>query len=53
MASKRLRKGETLQWWHLLDPDSGMLLDLDEIKSESPQKRAGRIKKAKNIIFKP
>ena len=52
MASKRLKKGETLQWWHLLDPDSGMLLDLDEIKSESPQKRAGRIKKAKNIIFK-
>ena len=53
MASSRLKKGETLQWWHLLHPDSGMLLDLDEIKSESPQKRAGRIKKAKNIIFKP
>jgi hypothetical protein len=52
-AIKRLKKGEKLEWFHLLDPDSGMLLDIDEVGAESYQKRTARIKKAKNIIFGP
>ena len=51
-AARRLKKGERLQWFHLLDPDSGMLLDPKEIAAESVQKRTARIKKAKNLIFK-
>lgn len=51
-AEKRLKKGEKLAWWHLMDPSSGALLDPSEIKSESHQARTARIKKAKNLIFK-
>ena len=51
-AEKRLKKGEKLAWWHLMDPSSGALLDPSELKSESNQSRSNRIKKAKNLIFK-
>lgn len=50
-AVKRLKKGEKLKWEQLLDPVTGMLLDEKSIKSESPQKRTARIKKAKKIII--
>lgn len=51
-AEKRLKKGEKLAWWHLMDPSSGALLDAGELKVETPQARTARIKKAKNLIFK-
>lgn len=51
-ASKRLRRGEILKWHHLLDPESGMLLDEKEISNEKPNNRSNRIKKAKNLISK-
>lgn len=49
-AIKKLKKGERLKWEHILDPVTGMLLDENSIKSESPQKRSARIKKAKKVI---
>jgi hypothetical protein len=49
-AVKKLKKGERLKWEHILDPVTGMLLDERSIKSETPQKRAARIKKAKKVI---
>lgn len=51
-AEKRLKRGEKLAWWHLMDPSSGALLDPSELKAESAQSRSNRIKKAKNLIFK-
>ena len=51
-ATSRLKPGETLQWHHLLDPSSGMLLDAQEIADETPTDRANRIKRAKNTIAK-
>lgn len=49
-AVKKLKKGELLKWEHILDPVTGMLLDEKTIRSETPQKRAARIKKAKKVI---
>ena len=49
-ATKRLAKGEELRWEHLLNPVTGMLLDASEIKSETENARAKRIKDAKKII---
>lgn len=51
-AEKRLKKGEKLAWWHLMDPSSGALLDAAELRLETYQARTARIKKAKNLIFK-
>lgn len=52
IANSRLKKGEVLQWHHLLDPSSGMLLDSDELSNETPTERANRIKRAKTVIAK-
>lgn len=52
VANKRLKPGETLQWHHLLDPSSGMLLDPQELADETPTARAGRIRSAKSAINK-
>jgi len=49
-ASKRLKPGEKLEWHHLLNPISGMLLDTESIKGENEAKRSERIKKAKKVI---
>lgn len=49
-ATKRLRKGEKLEWSSMLDPVTGMLLDEKQLLAESPQKRTARIKKAKMVI---
>jgi len=51
-ASKRLKPGETLQWHHLLDPKTGMLMDANEIRAETITKRSGRIRSIKSKITK-
>lgn len=49
-ASKKLKKGEKLEWKHLLDPVTGLLLDEKQIAAESYQKRTARIKKSEKVI---
>lgn len=50
LASKRLGKGEKLEWYHLLNPVTGMLLSQDELRDETKAERLKRIAKAKKVI---
>lgn len=38
-----LKPGESLSWAHFLDPKSGKLLDISQLKRETPEERAARV----------